>query len=140
LKKILLITLGIIVVLSVLGWLNRESWLADFNADRAYQTAEFKKSGRLFGQEHNQQACLDKTLRSFDGCLGFSCTVNQGIFLRACLSVAKASPGFCEGVPPYREKPTEDDKSWAKYYCWDRNIRGEGCRLLMKQQQFFCSQ
>lgn len=139
-KKLLLIALALTVLLSLLFWLNRESWLADFNQQRAEQKAQYRQAGHEYGQQHHQQDCLDTALRNFDGCMGFNCTVNQGLFLKACLSQAKVSPGFCDGVPAFREEPTEDDKSWRKYACWDRNIRGEGCRLLMKQQQFFCSQ
>ncbi|BBB31602.1 hypothetical protein [Neptunomonas japonica] len=139
-KKSLLIMLLILVVAAISFWLNRDSWLADFNQERAVITEQFKHDGQAYGQTTDQQNCLDTTLQQFDGCLGFSCTVNQGVFLKACLSQAKASEGFCDGVPEYRETPTEDDKAWAKYYCWNHNIKGEGCRFLMKQQKYFCSQ
>jgi hypothetical protein len=139
-KKSLLVMLLILVVAALYAWVNRDSWLVDFNQERAATTVKFKQDGQTFGKKSNQQACLDRALNQFDGCLGFSCTVNQGVFLKACLSQAEESIGFCAGVPKYREKPTEDDKSWAKHYCWDNNIGGEGCRLLMKQQQYFCSQ
>ncbi len=140
LKKSLLIFLLLLVIAAVYGWINRDSWLAGFNQERAVTTARFKQDGESVGKAVDQQECLDRALRQFDGCLGYSCTVNQGVFLKACLSQATESQGFCDGVPEYREKPTEDDKNWAKYYCWDRNIRGEGCRFLMKQQKYFCSQ
>ncbi len=139
-RTLLQIVLLLLVVTGVYAWLNKETWLAQFNESRVEQTEQFKTAGVTFGQAADQQACLAKSLAEFDGCLGYSCTVNQAIFLKACLSQARPSEGFCEGVPEYRDKPTEDDKSWAKYYCWDHNIRGEGCRLLMKQQQYFCTQ
>lgn len=140
LKKPLLVILLLLVVAAIYGWLNRESWLVDFNQERALKTIQFKQDGQAFGETASQQECLDQALSQFDGCLGFSCTVNQGVFLKACLNQSEVTDGFCDGVPEYREKPTEDDKSWAKYYCRDHNIKGEGCGLLMKQQQFFCSQ
>ncbi|WP_293266905.1 hypothetical protein [Neptunomonas sp.] len=140
LKKSLLAMSLILVFAAVYGWLNRDSWLASFNQERVVKTTEFKQKGASLGQEVDQQQCLDTALQQFDGCLGFSCTVNQGVFLKACLSQAEATPDFCDSVPEYREKPTEDDKAWAKYYCWNNNIKGEGCRFLMKQQQYFCSQ
>lgn len=121
-------------------WLAAKAeWLADFNHERAEQAAAWRNDGRAFGQQQDQAACLSKALIEFDGCTGFQCTVNHGRFLRACLEAAAPSDAFCEGVPEFRDKPTEDDKSWAKYACWERNIRGEGCRLLMRQQQLFCS-
>ncbi|WP_240770714.1 hypothetical protein [Neptunomonas sp. XY-337] len=138
-KKVWLGALLLVVVATSLFWLNRDAWLADFNAERAEQKEQYQRAGLDFGKQNDQQACLNEALQSFDGCLGYSCTVNNGVFLKACLSQATATPGFCDGVPEFRDKPTEDDKSWAKYFCWDNNIRGEGCRLLMRQQAFFCS-
>ncbi|MBV0933229.1 hypothetical protein [Marinobacterium weihaiense] len=121
-------------------WLTAKAqWLAEFNAERAEQTAHWRGLGTRLGQSADQAACLDRALTDFDGCTGFECTVNYGRFLNACLAVAAPADGFCEDVPAFREEPTEDDKTWAKHACWDRNIRGEGCRLLMRQQQLFCS-
>lgn len=117
----------------------KAEWLADFNSERAEQEAQWLDQGRAFGRGNGQNACLDKALMDFDGCTGYACTVNHGRFLRGCLATAEPDQGFCDEVPAYRDEPTEDDKSWAKYGCWDRNVRGEGCRLLMRQQQLFCS-
>lgn len=137
------ITYGILalgLIAAALGWWNREAWLATFNEERQAQTALFKQQGSDFANQADQQACLDEALERFDGCMGYACTVNHGVFLKACLAKANPTPNFCNGVPEFRDKPTEDDKSWAKYACWDLDIRGEGCRLLMRQQSYFCSQ
>lgn len=129
------------VVAAVVGWWNRDAWLASFNEEQQAQTTAFKQQGRAFATGGaDQQTCLDEALSRFDGCLGYACTVNHGVFLKACLNEAAPTPGFCDGVPEFRDKPTEDDKSWAKHACWNRDIRGEGCRLLMRQQSYFCSQ
>lgn len=138
-KKFLLFLVVIMLIGSGYLWLNREAWLADFNAERAQQRDEYRQSGELFGSSNTQQTCLAHTLASFDGCTGFHCTVNHGVFLKACLAKAAPSGDFCHEVPTYRDEPTEEDKTWAKHTCWDQNIRGEGCRLLLRQQQLFCS-
>lgn len=117
----------------------KAEWLTDFNSERAEQAAYWRDQGLTFGRGNGQNACLEKALMDFDGCTGFACTVNHGRFLKACLQSAETDAGFCDGVPAFREEPTEDDKTWAKHACWERNIRGEGCRLLMRQQQLFCS-
>ncbi len=147
LKKIILALVVIPALVAVFLWQvqpawwleAKQAWLSDFNAERAELAANWRNDGLAFGRANDQEACLTKALTEFDGCTGFQCTVDHGRFLNACLEVATASEGFCDGVPAFRDKPTEDDKSWAKYGCWDRNIRGEGCRLLMRQQQLFCS-
>ncbi len=140
LKKILLFSLLALLLLFAYLWLNQERWLAQFNAERAAEFERFHRSGLEFGREHDQQACLDKALSDFNTeCSGFSCTVRYGQFLRACWQNAAASADFCNGVPPYRDKPSEEDKNWARETCWGQDIRGEGCRLLLRQQQQLCS-
>lgn len=146
-KKILLAAILLPLLLGLFLWLvqplwwqaMKAQWLAEFNAERAEAAARWRNEGLAFGRLNDQQTCLEQTLTNFDGCTGFDCTVNHGRFLKACLETASPSVGFCDGVPEYREEPTEDDKSWAKHACWSRDIRGEGCRLLMRQQQLFCS-
>ncbi|MDY6890527.1 MAG: hypothetical protein SVU24_02855 [Pseudomonadota bacterium] len=122
------------------GWWQalKSEWLAGFNAEHAQAAARWRNDGLAFGRQSDQQGCLERTLSRFDGCTGFDCTVNYGRFLRACLESARPSAGFCDAVPPFREEPSEDDKSWARHTCWGRNIRGEGCRLLLREQQLFC--
>jgi hypothetical protein len=120
-------------------WLRSPLWLEQFNERQSEVRTKFQAEGRLFGQHNDQQTCLDQTLAAFNGCSGFECTLQHDYFLKACLAEAAPSPGFCDGVPAYRLQPTEDDKSWAKYACWDGNIRGEGCRMLLRQQQYECS-
>lgn len=146
LKKIILALVLIPMLAGLLLWqvqpawwqAIKAEWLADFNAERAEQATLWRDQGLSFGRGNGQTACLEKALSDFDGCTGFECTVNHGRFLRACLESAEPDAGFCDEVPLFREEPTEDDKTWAKHACWERNVRGEGCRLLMRQQQLFC--
>ncbi|WP_235017455.1 hypothetical protein [Nitrincola tapanii] len=136
-------TLWILVLLSValIVWLLAPSWLQGFNQNRQEEAQAQREAGLLAGQTSDQQGCLDQALRAFDLCpdSNFVCTVAQGTFLKACWEMAAPSEGFCEGVPEFTEKPTEDAKEWARYTCWEKNIRGEGCRLLLRQQQQLCS-
>ncbi len=132
-----------IVLLIVVGffgaWLTQDYWLPEWNQTLAEETERYQQEGLAFGQQADQQACLEKTLSSFDRCSGFACTVKHGKFLNACLKHAANSPEFCKDVPAYNEERSDDDKTWARESCWGRDIRGEGCRLLMRQQQLFCS-
>ncbi|WP_067867985.1 hypothetical protein [Neptuniibacter marinus] len=130
----------LLIVLGIFGaWLTQDYWLPEWNKELAEETQLFQEQGGAFGKENDQQACLEQTLSSFDHCSGFACTVKHGKFLNACLKHAAPSPDFCKDVPAYNEKRSDDDKTWARESCWGRDIRGEGCRLLMRQQQFFCS-
>ncbi|GGC10062.1 hypothetical protein GCM10011352_40660 [Marinobacterium zhoushanense] len=140
LKKVMLALLAIAVVGGGYLWLNRDRFVAEFNQQRAADAQRFHAAGIEFGRNHDQQACLDKALSDFDTqCTGFECTVRYGKFLKACLDSSSVNPAFCQGVPAFNEELSEEDKNWARQSCWGRDIRGEGCRLLMRQQQLFCS-
>lgn len=140
-KKFLLLSLALTLALGTYFWIEKDRWLAEFNQQRAEESAEFRAAGFEYGQQHDQQACLDRALQEFNTeCSGFSCTVRYGQFLNACWEQAAPTEGFCEGVPPFQETPSEEDKNWARHTCWGQDIRGEGCRLLLRQQQQLCSQ
>ncbi len=140
-KKMLWIGSLVIVLVgaAVLYWMSQSGWVDDFNQEQNQVFQQKTEEGTAYGATTDQQQCLEKTLADFDGCQAFRCTVAAGKFLRACLDSASPSEGFCDGVPEYRDEPTEDDKKWAKFICVDRNVRGEGCRMLMRQQQLFCT-
>ncbi len=140
-KKFWWILLTILIGLGIYAWveLQGEQWLKDYNQEMGQQAAEYRQRGVELGATTDQQGCLDQTLEQFNSCFGYECTVNHGQFLKACWSASAPTEGFCDETPEFREKPSEEDKSWAKFYCIDRNIRDAGCRLLMRQKQFHCS-
>ncbi len=137
--KILSALLLLMLAALLWAWLFGPAWLAGFNAEQQEMKHAFTQQGREFGQRSDVQACLDRTLSEFDQCGGYDCTLKHDYFLKACLEAAAPTEGFCEGVPAFRETPTEDDKTWARHSCWDKDIRHEGCRLLLRQQQYWCS-
>lgn len=137
----LMLLLVVILAAASWFWLHRDAWLAGFNQQRSEEAQLFHKQGLAFGRTASQEQCLSRTIKDFnDECIGYSCTIKYGIFLRACLNEATPSDNFCSGVPAYSAKPSEDDKAWVKDACWRQNVPGEGCRLLIRQQQLFCSE
>ncbi len=139
LKKLVLLLLVVCVGATVYVWQNRDVWLAQFNRDMAQQAQAQRERGAELGRTTDQQGCLDATLKQFNTCFGYECTVANGQFLKACWAQAQTTPDFCADTPEFREEPTEDDKSWAKFYCIDRNIRDAGCQVLMRQKQQLCA-
>jgi len=140
LKRILLLLSVSVLLGGGYLWLNRDAFVAEFNRERAEEGQRFHALGVEYGRSHDRQACLDKALTDFDTqCTGFECTVRYGRFLKACLDNAAGDAEFCREVPEFHAEPTEEDKNWARESCWARDIRGEGCRLLLRQQQQFCS-
>ncbi|MGH1462871.1 MAG: hypothetical protein ACRBB6_12630 [Neptuniibacter sp.] len=139
-KKVIWGILFAIVAVIFAAWLTQDRWLPQWNDELAEQSKQFRANGLALGEQSDQQVCFDEALTSFNQCSGFACTITHGKFLKACWEKAAPTEGFCDDVPEYKEEKSEDDKSWARHECWGRDIRGEGCRLLMRQQQLMCSQ
>jgi hypothetical protein len=139
-KKLILIAL---VLSAAAGYiwvkLYSDDWLTQFNDERQASAEALRQQGQKFGQNSTQQGCFDEALKSVEDCRSPICMVDSGNFLRGCFETSSDTPNFCEGVPAYQSKITEDEKSWARYGCWDIDNKSDGCRLLKRQQQALCS-
>ena len=140
LKNVLWFCLLLVTIVCTYIWMNSEQWLEEFNHERAQQSTVLKQQGADFSKTANQAQCLQQSFKQLGKCFAYGCTLDQGVFLKACLSHAQPSEHFCDGIPRYKEKPSEEDKSWLKNSCWDKNLNAEGCKFLLKQQVYFCSQ
>ncbi len=145
-KRTILLSLLVIILLAVVGCFVFEDevraykaqWLSDFNQARESAAAAQHDLGLAFGKQQDQNGCFEKALGDIADCRSPICTIDTGNFLRACWEVSTPVSGFCEGVPAYNEEITEDEKSWARYGCWDMNNKSDGCRILMRQKQQLC--
>ncbi|WP_417585016.1 hypothetical protein [Nitrincola sp.] len=139
-KKIVWTLLALSLLFVIWAVFFSPQWLEGFNQQRADEASVFRQQGLTAGEQMDQQGCQDQALTGFAACSdsNFVCTVNQGVFLKSCFEVAAPTNGFCDGVPAFHDKATEEEKDWAKYNCWDMDIRGEGCRLLLRQRIEFC--
>jgi hypothetical protein len=140
LKNILWFFLLLVTILFTYIWMNSQQWLEEFNDDRQQQSIVLKQQGADFAKAANQDQCLEQSFKQLGKCYAYGCTLDQGVFLKSCLANAQSSEHFCDGIARYKEKPTEDDKRWLKNSCWDKNVNAEGCRFLLKQKVYFCSQ
>lgn len=139
-KKLVLLAL-VITGIGAYVWIEffSDAWLAEFNDERQASAQALRQQGQTFGKDSDQQSCLEQALKDVDDCRSPICMVDSGNFLRGCFETSAPTPNFCDGVPNYQEPISEDEKSWAKYGCWDINNKSDGCRLLKRQQQALCS-
>ncbi len=138
-RALLIVALLGAVISAVLFWLNREQWLADFNLERQQQTEKYTQMGSLFAKTATQDQCLQQSFSQLGKCFAAKCTLDQAVFLKTCLAGAASSEHFCDGVPNYSKKMSEEAKKWLKDGCWNKDLNGESCRFLLKQQSYFCS-
>ena len=140
-KKIWLGILLVTVAGLLWAWLAGPQWLAEWNQASQVEQQAFEQRGASLGGSTDQQGCFEAALTSFDQCQDseYKCTVNNGILLKACWQSSLPSEGFCDAVPAFADKPSEDDKAWMKDSCFAAGVNASGCRLLMRQKQQLCS-
>jgi hypothetical protein len=56
-------------------------------------------AGQQFGKDADSEGCLREALRRLDADRAFVGEVEQRVFLRECLGVARRGADFCTGVP-----------------------------------------
>lgn len=137
--KVLLIILvvGILLVVAVMAaagfWFYR-------NKDAlAAKTKAIAEEGRSFGENTDNQGCLNETLSRYKAEPGFTSAISNSIFMRLCLDASRPTPGFCENVP----KQTEFMKAaqWKKEQCQRAGLeRDTHCQNLLTPIQQFCDE
>ncbi len=134
-KTALLLVAVLVAAAVLLG----PGWLENWNTQRAEEAKQYQRQGEQYGRTVDTQQCMDTALNNLQGCVGNTCTINQGVFLKACLTVATPNPVLCAGIPPFRNKMLDTEKEWARYFCTDKGIVHDGCRFLLRRQQSFCA-
>lgn len=135
--KVLLIILlvGILLVVGVIAaagfWFyrNKDALVA--------KTKAIAEEGRTFGENTDNQGCVDETISRYKAEPGFTSAISNSIFLRICLDKSRATPGFCEDVPTQREFMRT--AQWRKEQCQRAGLEGDThCQNLFTPIQQFC--
>ncbi|PYS62320.1 MAG: hypothetical protein DMF74_13590 [Acidobacteria bacterium] len=59
--------------------------------------------GRDFGRKTDNQGCVDESISRYKKEPGFTSTISNAIFMRACLDSSRPTRGFCDDVPRQME-------------------------------------
>ncbi|MBU2967717.1 hypothetical protein Q4508_00155 [Amphritea sp. 2_MG-2023] len=131
----------VVIVGAVYSWLNAPQWLEGWNEEHQEMLNRQRQAGISAGETTDQQGCVSMALQRVEHCddSEYRCTVGGGTFFKACWQQSQPSATVCNDIPPYHEKPTEDDKAWVKDRCIEQGFLAKGCRLIMRQQQQLCS-
>jgi hypothetical protein len=99
--KVLLIVSGAAVIFIVGIGVAATMWLSANKESFKRQGEALLAEARTFGAVHDQNECLDESMKRVDGCgaVSFVCQAEAGIFLQHCLESSKPTEGFCDGVP-----------------------------------------
>ena len=137
--KALLIALVVIVVLVVGVIIAGVYWLSRNKDALIAKGRAVVTEGRDFGRNSNNQGCVDESISRYKREPGFTSTISNSIFMRACLESSRPTPGFCDEVP----KPTEFIKSaqWRISQCRRVDLASDNnCQQLFQAVQQFCDE
>ena len=137
--KALLIVLVIIVVLVVGAIVAGVYWLSSNKDALIARGKAVITEGRDFGRNTDNQGCVDESISRYKQDPGFSSTISNSIFMRACLDSSRPTPGFCKEVPT----PTEFIKSahWRVSQCRRVDLASDSnCQNLFQPVQQFCEE
>ena len=93
--------------------------------------------GQEFGRGTDQQGCFDEGLARHRRAAGLGELLKTNLFLRSCLDAARATPGFCDAVPPQSEFVRSI--RWQMAECERHGLTSEKqCGQLFQQLQQSC--
>jgi len=135
LKALLVMVAIVIVLLIVVGFLGY-SWWSKHGKEVVESGNQARVEGEQFGEETDDQGCLDETLARHRRAAGFSRTIAHRLFLGGCLSASEPTDGFCNQVP--KLKDIMKSAAWQAKRCAEARLGDVYCRQLFQQVQIYC--
>ena len=135
--KSILVVLGIGAVVIVLLGVGGYLWFRQTREELLEMGREARAEGRAYGRGRSKDECAPEALRRIDRAEGIVEEVAQNVFLQSCLRAAKATPTFCNGVPPRSE--VMQSVSWTTGYCARAGRSDDqACARLARSIQDYC--
>jgi hypothetical protein len=131
---LVVIILGVVAVIAAAGF-----WFYRNKDALVAKTKAIAEDGRTFGENTDNQGCVDETVSRYKADPGLTSTMSNVIFMRICLDASRETPGFCDTVPKQREfmKTAE----WRKEQCQRVGLgRDSYCQNLFTPIQQFCEE
>jgi hypothetical protein len=111
-----------------------ETWI-EKDRDPTIYRASIREEGTAWGKSRLDQQCLEESLRRDRRCSDLICEAALADFYAGCLSSARPSANFCNGVPAF-EGP--DGTRWRAGRCRAVGRGDRVCRNLMASAQHHC--
>ena len=120
---------GLVLLALIVGslWLRRNGGELEAGARSA------TRDGARFGLARDEAACFEEGKRRAAGSTTIQAALAVNQFMRSCLEFSRATPGFCEGVPPITA--LRRAATWQVQTCG----RDAGCRNAAQVVQAYCA-
>ena len=134
--KALLVVVVVIVALAILAGAAGYYWYSRHGREFMESARKAQSEGVQFGEETDDQGCLDETLARHRQAGGFSQVITQNLFLKGCLSASEQTDGFCAGVP--KRAQVMASATWQIKKCSEAGFNDPFCRQIFSQVQEYC--
>lgn len=135
----ILIIVGLVIVLGVIAVIAGGVYWWSRNKDSLIARGKAEISeGRELGRTTDNQGCVDQSLLRYKKDPGFTSVIATTIYMRSCLDVSKATPGFCDDVP--KQSEITKSGSWRVEKCNEAGLSNDSyCHQLFAPVQDFCT-
>jgi hypothetical protein len=134
--KALVVVAAIVIALLIVAGVVGYFWWSKHGKEFAESGRQARVEGEQFGEETDDQGCLDEALTRHKRAGGFTQTLAHRLFLGGCLSASEPTAGFCEHVP--KRKDVVKSGVWQAKRCTEAGFSDPYCRQLFGQMQEYC--
>ena len=133
--KGIMLTVGGLAVFIARGGGGFAGGVSAHSAELTAEAERVEAEGAAHGAGNDSNTCLSAGIVRLRSCDTRVCRVKATIFLRGCLSTAKSSPEFCDGVP----RPGGfDTVTWRVKRCKAVVIEPKKCQEYFEAMQVHC--
>lgn len=135
----ILIIVGLVIVLGVIAVIAGGAYWLSRNKDTLIARGKAEVTeGRDLGRTTDNQGCVDQSILRYKKEPGFTTLIASTLYMRSCLDVSRATPGFCDEVP--RQNEFTRSAHWRVAQCTKVNLTGDNyCQQLFAPIQDFCA-
>ncbi len=134
--KALLVVGVLIVVVAIIAGVAGYSWYSKHGRQFMESARQAQSEGVQFGEETDDQGCLDEALARHKQAGGFAQSIAHDLFLKGCLSASEQTDGFCDGVP--KRSQVMASAGWQIKKCAGAGLNDPFCRRIFAQVQEYC--
>ncbi|MCG8671115.1 MAG: hypothetical protein MI867_17040 [Pseudomonadales bacterium] len=93
--------------------------------------------GETIGKDSSDAECLQTYLDIMRDCREMTCSIQNQVFLKACLEHSRATGTLCAQTPSQSE--LIQLAKWASKLCLDSNIQNSHCAAGLQEVAIYCS-
>jgi len=134
--KALLLLGALIVIAAILAAAASYFLYSKHRRRLAEDVRQAHAEGVQFGEETDDQGCLDEALARHKRNGGSARAMGHDLFLKGCLSASEQTDRFCDGIPNRRQATESAD--WQVRKCAAAGFDDPGCRRIFGQVQEYC--